>query len=449
MLPEVPEGACAYLETPSLERLAEAGMRFGVAYAPAPNCTPTRRSLQCGLTPARQRGTEFTSEFVPADHPTIPTSLRAADPRYVCGHFGKWGEIMGSTPEECGYDETDGATYLPSHAPGEAPPAKGPRHAHRDDDEEIDGEAPLESPDPKATFSVAERASDFLERRARDGRPFYLQVSTYALHRPIQARPETLGKYESKGRPPRTFPPSFAAMVEDTDAALGMLLDRLDELGLRDRTYVFFTSDNGGTEFDRSSPLYLEHEATRRVGAGGGARPRRGPAESGEEPRLPANHPLRGSKQRLYEGGLRVPLVVAGPGIPPGTVCREPVVLWDLMPTLVDLAGGGGLPADVDGVSFRPLLGGASASLSRPAGLVFHRPRLGYTALREGDRKLIVEWSDAGEPAGLELFDLAEDPGELRDLAAEDPEGCDAMKERLLGWLAAAGAETPSDFRRP
>jgi arylsulfatase A len=110
MHPELPASAIDYFRTPAMDRLAREGMRFTSGYSPGPLCTPTRRSIQNGMTPARQRGTEFKSAWVPAVHLTLPRAMKEANSAYVCAHFGKWGEDMISTPEECGYDTSDGMT---------------------------------------------------------------------------------------------------------------------------------------------------------------------------------------------------------------------------------------------------------------------------------------------------------------------------------------------------
>lgn len=110
MDPDVADAASSYLVTPNLARLAQRGMRFTSGYSPAPLCTPTRRSIFCGMTPARQRGTEFKSEFEWSGRLTLPVALKRADPSYRTAHFGKFGSDMGASPEEVGFDESDGWT---------------------------------------------------------------------------------------------------------------------------------------------------------------------------------------------------------------------------------------------------------------------------------------------------------------------------------------------------
>jgi arylsulfatase A len=402
MHPDIPESGIEYFHTPAMDRLAHEGMRFTSGYSPGPLCTPTRRSIQNGMTPARQRGTEFKSAWVPASHLTIPRALKQADSAYVCAHFGKWGEDMISTPEECGYDVSDGMT---TNKTGGA-----------DDDKFSD----ITKDDAKLIFSLTKRATAFMARQAAANRPFYLQLSHYAVHRQVQALPATNGKYLAKGKPPRQFTPTFAAMLEDLNTGLTQLLDEVDRLGIASSTYVFFTADNGG------NITYANTDTS-----------------------LPTNnHPLRMGKQYLYEGGIRVPFIVRGPGIRPGAVSHEPVAGYDLLPTFYELAAGRkSLPSDIDGGSFDDLLHSAGTGTVKRAlpGLVFHRPHLpalSHSAFRVGDLKLVVNWR-TGEK---ELFDLSKDIREARNLAAMMPEKSEEMFTQLSGYLKTVNAETLAEL---
>jgi len=433
MDPEDPRSGCSYLETPAMDRLAKAGMRFTDGYASAPICTPTRRSIQCGMTTARQRGTEFPSHFDPRKHLTIPQALKSVDSSYACAHFGKWGEAMEAGPEEVGYDTSDGITgnhtgdfltWDEKFNPKQG--GKLPKIAAE----------PFE--DPKLSFSVTGRAVDFMREQAAASRPFFVQVSYYAVHDQIQARAETLEKYRKKGDPPRVMPLEFAAMVEDLDACVGQLLDAINEMGIADNTYVFFTSDNGGCLF-KPTPAYQAHLQGKGTGK----------PQEGE--RLPNNHPLRASKQWLYDGGIRVPFLVRGPGIEAGSICREPVATYDFLPTFYNLAGGEKpLPDEIDGGDIAPLLH-QSGTVSRGIpGLVFHRPLLRfrggkripttpYSAYREGDLKLVYNWITKQRA----LFDMRKDVGETKDLSSERPEDTERMFQTLSTYLKAVDAEEP------
>ena len=418
----------AFVETPALRRLAEEGVRFSDAYSPAPVCTPTRRSVLCGMTVARQRGSEFGSAFNPAEHLTLPRALKLADGAYRCAHFGKWGEAMVATPEQAGYDVSDGET---GNVTGDS------------DDPN----------DPKLTASVTRRASEFIRDSVKAERPFFAQVSYYAVHLAVQARAETIAKYEQKGGPPRSAGADFYAMVEELDAGVGMLLETLDELGVADSTWVVFSSDNGGREDQKWNPRYHERLRLDTKTARQAANPKNVlPTDFGV--RLPDNDPLRGSKQLLYEGGIRVPLLVRGPGVAAGSFQRQPVVLYDLLPTFYELAGGvDPLPVEIDGGSLVPAFHGAKLiDEERIApGPVFHRPRPqndtgeGYSALRHRNYKLVVAWNPDGSVKRTELYRVDRDVSEWMDLSETDPDRTARLVTKLQDYLESVNAEKPND----
>jgi arylsulfatase A-like enzyme len=207
------------------------------------------------------------------------------------------------------------------------------------------------------------------------------------------------------------FEPVYAAVLAAMDDTVGRLLRRLDELGLRDRTLVVFTSDNGGLH-----------------------------VPEGPHGRITHNTPFRAGKGYLYEGGLRIPLLVRWPGrVPAGRVVDAPVVNTDWLPTLLDLAGAAP-PRDVDGVSLARLLTGGRAPARR---FFWHFPH--YTnqgsrpagAVRDGDWKLIEHYEDGR----LELFDLGRDPGEQMDRAGREPRRAARMRRWLETWRRAAGVQ--------
>jgi len=404
MDPKVPESRSTYLETPALARLMEQGMRITSGYAPAPLCTPTRRSILCGTMTARS-GTEFASPWVPAEHLTIPKALKQANPNYRCAHFGKWGEQMISTPEQCGYDASDGMT---GNNTGGMPATLGVK-GHNEVPHFVDNE------DPKRTRSMTDRAISFMREQKAAGRPFYVQTSYYAVHLSVVCREQTLKKYQAKGEPDRCYTQAWAAMLEELDTAVNRLLAALDEMGISDNTYVVFTADNGG----------------------------RGtvPGRSGG---VAANHPLEGAKHSLWEGGIRVPFIVRGPKVPAGSVCRTPVVGYDLLPTFYQLAGGtNALPDEVDGRSFAPLLTDPAKPQDAQRALFFHRPNRLQSAVRSGPDKLMVEWARDGTISKRQLFRVDPDPRELTDLSAKEPERTKALETLLLSQLRAVNAETP------
>jgi len=403
MDPEIPGSSSQYLSTPNIDKLGDSGMRFTSGYAPAPICTPTRRSILCGASAARS-GTEFRSEYVPADHMTIPKALRQANPDYFCAHFGKWGEHMISTPEECGYDRSDGET---GNQTGGMPQSLGVGAHDKGPDYFIDEE------NPKLTFSLTDSAIRFMDHAVEENRPFYLQVSYYATHLSIVCKQETLLKYYRKGVPDRMYPRSFAAMLDDLDQGIGSLLDALEQIGVSENTYVFFMSDNGGQKF----------------------------MPGNDESRLHLNAPLTDFKQSLFEGGIRVPFIVRGPGIKPGSYSHVPVVGYDLLSTFYNLAGGTeDLPDEIDGGSIVPLFNNpVNGKVDRNVdGLVFHRPiKKSSSAFRQGSYKLFLTWNQEGEIIDRQLYNLDEsiDENENTDISLLNEEKTNYLQAVLLEYL--------------
>ncbi len=407
MDPEVGDAASDYLETPNMARLAASGMRFSSGYSPAPLCTPTRRSIFCGMTPARQRGTEFASEFDWDGRLTLPQALKQADSSYRTAHFGKFGSQMGASPEQVGFDESDGPT---TNRTGGMPAPMQERGRS------------VTAEDPKLAFAITDRAIDFARRQVAAGHPFYVQLSHYAAHLQVQSRSESLERFEAKGGADRAVTHAFAGMLYDLDEAVGRMLDALGELGVAESTYVILMADNGGRGTIPGAPDTLA------------------------EP----NRPLNGAKHSLLEGGIRVPFVVAGPGVRADSVSHVPVTGYDLLPTLYDLAGGAApLPEEVDGGSFREVLenGGAGTVARAFGGLVFHRPRQRRnpaSAIRAGDYKLLLRYATAARSRSRSLYNLADDPLERHDLSADRETVADELERTLLAYLEAVGAEKAS-----
>lgn len=412
----VPGSRSDYHETPHLERLARGGLRFTNGYAPDALCCPTRRSIQFGQTPTRQGDERFAKNYDPRRHPrlTIPRMLKAADPRYRTAHYGKWDLRADIVPEDLGYDESDGNT--------------GNRHGDVSSDKDSKWTAHFLNQDPKRIETLTDRAISFLRRNQAAGTPFYLQLSHYATHVDMQTRAETLAKFEAKPKGRLHSHAAWAGMLADLDTGVGRLLAEIDRLGLAESTYVIFMADNGAAEF--VPPV----------------RNKMDPPSAFPVP--PRNHPLRGGKWVIYEGGIRVPFIVRGPGIKPGSQCDVPVTGWDLLPTLADLAGyRPPLPADLDGGSFRGLLATGTGTVRRPQEeLVFHRYASGYphSAIRVGDYKLIRIW----KTGALELYNLQDDLGETTNLAARLPEKAKELDNRLLAYLKRVDAEVLHGYGR-
>ncbi len=375
----------------------------------------TRRCVLCGTSAPRSSG-EFDSTWIPSEHMTIPKALKQIDPAYRCAHFGKWGEGMISTPEECGYDASDGQTGNHSCGTYEDYGYKTKRGLppHLIDDK-----------DAKLTHSLTERALGFMREQVRTRNPFYVQVSYYAVHNPIVCSQAKLIKYERKGKPDRTYPQAFAAMLDELDQSIGVLLDELERLEVADNTYVVYMGDNGGKPWRC------------------------------EEQRPTSNYPLSGCKQYLMEGGIRVPFIVRGSSVRRGIQCNVPVVGYDLLPTFCDLAGGDTrlLPEYIDGGSLRKLFSDpAGGRVSRKFdGLVFHRRvwKFRSSAMRRGKHKIVLRLSPEGTVEKRELYDLSDSPVDnKRDISKHYPEITDQLQSEFMSYLKSVKARMPRAPRK-
>jgi arylsulfatase A len=409
-----------FYKTPNIDRLAAEGMRFTQAYAACPVCSPTRAALLTGKYPARLHLTDFipgerhphkeklirpdSLQQLPLEEVTLPELLQEAG--YVTAAIGKWHlGGAGFEPQRSGFDVGVGGFERGSVNSHFAPYLQGGR--------QLPG---LENPPAGeyVTDRLTREAETFLERNAQ--RPFFLYLSHYAVHTPIQAKREVIAKYEAAPKPPGLQRnPVYAAMVESTDDSAGRILAKLDALELTENTLVIFTSDNGGL------------------------------ATSGQPTPLPAtnNAPLREGKGYLYEGGIRVDLIVRWPGrIKPGTTCDVPTSTIDLPPTIAQ-ACGVKFSGPIDGVSILPLLEGAT-ELQRDA-LYWHYPHYSPQggkpggAIREGDFKLIEFY----ETPRRELFNLAKDVSENVNLIDREALRAERMAAKLAAWRTSVGAEMP------
>ena len=389
-------------ETPNLDRLATQGMVFSAAYAGAGNCAPSRACLLSGnYTPrhhvyavqSTDRGPKEFQRLVPIpnrsglakDNVTMADALKAAG--YATGIFGKWhlDGPEGAEPGEQGFD----TVHQSYHGWGE--------------------EKAKDATNPKGIFSLTKGASEFMEKN-RD-RPFFVYLPHYAIHTALEAKPETLEKFKRKKPGVQHSNALYAACLHDLDAGVGLLLAKLAELGLERDTLVVFTSDNGGLSTSEGSPT--------------------------------SNRPLRAGKGWMYEGGIRVPLIVRWPGVArPGSVVPTPVSSPDFFPTFLAAAGIAPPVGPADGRSLVPVLRGEAAA---ERALFWHYPHYGNqggapsAAVRRGDWKLI-SWLEDGRE---ELFHLGEDLGEQRDLAAREPARAAALRTELRAWQQDVGARFP------
>jgi len=413
-----------FYETPNIDRLAAKGMNFTAGYAACNVCSPTRASIMTGKYPPRTGITNFiggkrlgrllpapNAEHLALEELTIAEAL--AEGGYANFFAGKWhlgGD--GFSPREQGFSRDlvgKGMFYYP--------PTDRPADPKRD---------------PKTTDQIADSAVRFIA--ANQDRPFFAYLAFQAVHIPIGARPDLVAKYEAKAKqaPPVTWGreganqvrqvqnhAAYAAMIEQMDLAIGRVLEALEQHGLTERTIVVFTSDNGGLSTAEGNPT--------------------------------SNLPYRGGKGWNYEGGVRVPWIIRAPGLTkPGSRCETPVISTDFYPTLLELAG---LPArpeqHLDGRSLVPLLKGEN--LARGP-LFWHYPHYSNQggapsgAVRDGDWKLI-EWYEDG---ALELYNLAQDPGETTNLATKEPARAKTLQQELHAWRTTVKATMPTpnpDYR--
>ena len=412
-----------FYETPNIDRLAKSGMVFTQAYAGMANCAPSRAVLMSGQYGPRHgvyavestdRGPKNLMRMIPIPNKsgvpranvTMPEALHAAG--YATGLFGKWhlGGIDGAPPLEQGFD-----VYVDPRAPNPNPRRNEPE-------------------DPKGVYSLTRSALSFIEKN-RD-RPFFAFVSHHAIHVALEARPSSLEKFTAKKPGAQHSAALYAACLYDLDDGVGMLVDRLKELGLDRNTLVVFMSDNGGTQ------------------------------QSIQEP-------LRGSKGGYYEGGIRVPFFAYWPGvIRPGTRTTVPIHNVDLYPTFLAVAGAD-VPKDktLDGESLLPVMKSGSTlqrqaifwhfpgylndAVIRPRDPVFRtRP---VSVIRKGDWKLHLyheEWQlDGGREKiatnnALELYNIASDVGERKNLANEHTAKRDELLGELLAWMKSVDAPMPT-----
>ncbi len=434
-----------FYETPNLDRLAAQSMRFTDAYATCPVCSPTRASILSGKYPARLGLTNYIHWHNPGhrdrarlvDAPYVPhldlqekslaTALRQHG--YATWHVGKW--HLGDAPhwpDKHGFDVNLGGCDHGLPPKGYFSPYNLPTLANGPDGEYL-------------TDRLTDEAIRLI-REHRDDQPFFLNLWHYAVHTPIQGKPELVAKYERKARAlgldkVKTFEegeihpkslsvkqrvrrrlvqsdPEYAAMIESMDANVGRLLQAVEEKGVRDNTVVIFTSDNGGLATSEGSPT--------------------------------SNAPLSEGKGWMYEGGTREPLIIDWPGVTaPNSFCRVPVTSPDFYPTLLEMAGAPLEPQQhCDGVSLVPLLRGEK-TLDRDA-IFWHYPHYGNqggtpgSSIRAGDWKLIEFYEDGR----LELYNLRQDIGETVNLAGLRPEIVRTLHQRLQQWQTEIEALAPT-----
>jgi len=419
-----------FYETPNIDKLATDGMRFTDGYAACAVCSPTRAAVMTGRYPARlgvtdwirarfqggeipqnkKNPTKYVSGknrkllcppnalWMELDEITIAEALKPAG--YTSCHIGKW--HLGADdwyPDKQGFDFNIGGCDF-----GQPPSYFDPYSRKRQ------GSIPTLSPHRQGEYLTdreADEAANFI--RNHKDKPFFLYMAHYAVHTPIQGKEDIVAKYKAK-EPTNQKNPTYAAMIESVDDAVGKIISVIDESGIANKTIVFFTSDNGGL-----------------LG-------------------ITSNTPLRSGKGYPYEGGIREPLIIRWPKvIKAGMISNEPVTSVDYFPTICEAAGVS-LPQDraIDGVSlFEHLKSNGNKKLNREA-IFWHFPHyrgkvVPYSIIRAGDFKLIKRY----EGKTFELFNLKDDLSEKNDLSQKMPEKVEELDAKLIKWLQSTNARLP------
>ncbi len=403
-------------ETPNIDRLASEGVRFTTGYSACTVCSPTRAALMTGKYPARLHLTDWIAghgrphaklkipdwtKFMKHEEVTLAEQFKAAG--YATASIGKWHLTPALEqgdeayyPEKHGFDVNVGG-YHRGQPPSYFAPYRIPTLKEGPDGEFL-------------TDREAAEAAKFIE--ANQAKPFFIYLPHYAVHTPIQSKKDVAAKYAAKlekspGLAQRNA--SYAALVESVDDALGTIRKALEKNGLTDNTVIVITGDNGGL--------------------------------------LPVtdNAPLRAGKGSAYEGGVRVPFIVAWPGkLAPKVVSDVPAVTIDIYPTVLELAGIRPMQSLVDGISLAPLL--SKGTKPDRDTIFWHYPHYHpggatpYSAVRTGDWRLVHFYEDGRD----ELYNLSADVGEKNELSAKEPEVAKALRTRLDGWLKSVDAQLPT-----
>ena len=429
-------GTTQFYKTPNIQRLAARGMTFTRAYSASPLCSPTRASVLTGLSPSRHGITSpnchlpvvtlkasVTTVGPPNRKSTIPNSVSRLDTGYytlaemfkdngyATGHFGKW--HLGPepySPLEHGFD-----VDVPHH------PGPGPAGSYVAPWKFKDFDHDPDVPDQHLEDRMAKEAVRFLEQHQDE--PFFLNYWMFSVHAPFDAKRELIEKYKSKVNPadPQRSP-TYAAMIESMDDAVGTLLDTLDRLGIAENTIIVFASDNGGN-------MYNEVDGTSAT----------------------SNAPLRGGKATMYEGGVRGPAIVAYPElVQPGSRSDEIIQSCDFYPTLLELLSIDPQPDQrFDGISIVPALRGESLGDRAIFTYFPHAPGVPdwlppAVSVHHGDWKLIRIFHE-GENAAhrYKLFNLKNDLGEQQDLASAREDIVRELDRKIQAHLDETAAVVP------
>ncbi|BBO31358.1 sulfatase-like hydrolase/transferase [Lacipirellula parvula] len=426
MDPNVPNSKSDFYQTPHIGALAQSGMRFSNGYAPTSMCSPTRAALLTGKSPGQLQSTELkdaqpgtdrymgsftglpltppTPEFFDPTQLTIPRILKQSNPNYTSGLIGKWHLDIPTTvtPASAGFD------YY------------------------RDVGVPSQNVDPWGLEALAHEADTFMTQSVNSNTPFFMQYAPKAPHPPIYAKPETRAKYEALPKGAVHKDPGYAAMIEHMDDSVGAVLDRVQELGIADNTYILFTSDHGAAL------------------------------------NLSSGYPLRGGKSSILEGGVRVPYIVAGPGIAANTFSDLPVTTMDIFSTVASWGGyTGPVPQGVEGADLNVVLknGGVlpagvdhlERQYSEGGEIYVHQPQymavgpstrlIPASFVREGDYKLYRQYGENGAADKYFLYNLKTDIGEAVNVANQNPTIVADLKAKLNNYLAKIDASFAYDVR--
>lgn len=402
-----------FYETPNIDRLAQQGLKFTNAYASCNVCSPSRASILTGKYPARLHITDWIqghekpyakllppqwTQYLPLKETTIAEVLKKK--QYATASIGKWhlGDDIKYYPEHQGFDVNIGGNYLGS-PPSYFSPYRIPRLK--------DG--------PKGEY-LTDRLTDEALQFIRDKKdqPFFLYLSYYAVHIPLQGKPDDVAHFRSKRDSTANQRNAvYAAVIKSVDDGVGRVTRLIEDLHLEKNTLIIFMSDNGGIV--------------------------------GVKNRITSNLPLRGGKGTSYEGGVRIPFIVKWDGkIARNTTSDVPVIHADFFPTVAQITESDiSAIRDIDGISIASLFSGGK-NLQRDA-LYWHYPHYHtegatpFSSIRQGDWKLIYYY----ETAKMELYNLRSDPGELHDVVIQEKKRAAMLYEKIKSWKQKTGAQDP------
>jgi arylsulfatase A-like enzyme len=420
-----------FYETPNMDKLVAQGMTFTDAYCTYPRCVPSRYSIMTGTHPARM-SKGGGDENLRIQSPNVSIGQAMQNAGYHTFYIGKWhlGHGVDEIPSKKGFNQSiaaGGAGATASHFAPYNLDKTGKEPGKEDPITDLD--------DAPAGECLEDRLSDetikLLKQNAKNGKPFFGILAQYAVHTPIQGKAEYIQYFKEKlKKNPQTgadYEPesagetklkqdnvTYAAMIKSVDDGIGKIMKTLDELGIADNTMIVLTSDHGGL----SSRGNKREVAT-------------------------TNRPLRAGKGHLYEGGVRVPMIIKWTGVvKAGSKSAAPLMGVDHFPSMVEI-GGGTMPQGqvADGKSYASILRGGNFDANRP--LFWHNwsPRPTSTgdifssSIRVGDYKLVDLFANGKQ----ELYNLKSDEGERKDIAAENPEMAKKLYAQLNDWRNSIG----------